>query len=222
MKNNPSEVFKVARTAKGYQARQRILIATAELLGECGVDNITVLAICEHANIGRTTLYNYFTDSSDVIQELLSEFVTEIQSQFEQIHGDKPRGTIRLAYCLRFLMERSWRDPVWGKLAINLRDAGPAFDTYMKEQINLEINGAIVNNELTLTKQELDVLSPFISSIVTDMCRKLSSREAALKEITPIIALSLRAAGATPSLVKQAVSQKLSRALFKRSWLISE
>ena len=105
MKNEPSDVFKLARTAKGYRARQNILIATASVLGERGLDNVTVLAICEQADIGRTTLYNYFKDAEDAVASVLEESATELQAQFEHIHGERERGVRRLSYCLRFILE---------------------------------------------------------------------------------------------------------------------
>ena len=222
MKNTPRDIYKVARTAKGYQARQRILIATAELLGDKGIDNVTVLAICEQANIGRTTLYNYFKDANEAIQALLGEFAIEIQAQFELIHGGRPRGMSRMAYCLRFLMERAWRDPVWGKLAVSLRNAGPHFDDYLEAQISLEIAAAIEASEINLATQEQSALTPFICSIVADMVKKLSNKEVQLKDITPVIALILRAAGMEPHVAEEATSQRISRALIGRSWLVPD
>ena len=220
MKNEPNDVFKLARTAKGYRARQNILKATADILGERGLDNVTVLAICERAEIGRTTLYNYFRDADEAIQALMEEFAVEIQQQFEQIHGERPRGVKRLAYCLRFILERAWRDPAWGKLAVNLRAVGPQFDDYMIKQVSLEVTASFENDDLNLGTQEASVLPQFIASVVADTSRKLSNKEAQLKDIKSIILLILRASGVEAKLAQAAADQKVSRALLARSWLL--
>ena len=220
MKNEPSDVFKLARTAKGYRARQNILIATASVLGERGLDNVTVLAICERANIGRTTLYNYFRDADEVVDALMDTFATEIQQQFEQIHGGRARGTKRMAYCLRFIMERAWRDPSWGKLAANLRSAGPQFDDYVIAQVSLEIAAGLENGEMQLSSREAGALPQFITSVVADTSHKLSTKELLLRDVSPTILLILRAAGVETLLAEEAVSQKISRALFAHSWLV--
>lgn len=220
MANKPNDVFKLARTAKGYRARQRILRATADILGERGLDNVTVLAICERADIGRTTLYNYFKDADEAIQALMEEFAVEIQEQFEQIHGGQPRGVKRLAYCLRFILERAWRDPMWGKLAVNLRAVGPQFDNYVIAQVSLEIAAGLENDEVNLSSPEASALPQFIASVIADTLRKLSSKETQLKEITPIVLLILRASGVETAFAGEAASQKVSRALFSRSWLV--
>lgn len=222
MATDPNDIFKLARTAKGYRARQRILIATADVLGERGLDNVTVLAICERAEIGRTTLYNYFKDADEAIQALMGEFTVEIQQQFELLHGDMPRGVKRLAYCLRFILERAWRDPMWGKLAVSLRAAGPQFDALLKDQVDLEINAALENGETNLSAKEVKALPAFVASVVADTSRKLSDKEAQLKDITPIILLLLRASGVKAPMSEAAVNQKVSRAVFVRSWLVEE
>ena len=141
MAYEPDDVFRLARTAKGYRARQKILKATADVLGEHGLHNVTVLAICEQANIGRTTLYNYFKDADEAIHALMDDFAVEIQQQFEQIHGEQSRGVMRMAFCIRFILERAWRDPAWGKLAVNLRSAGPQFDDFVIAQVSLGDKG---------------------------------------------------------------------------------
>ena len=220
MKNEPNDVFKLARTAKGYRARQNILKATADILGERGLDNVTVLAICERAGIGRTTLYNYFKDADEAIHALMGEFAIEIQQQFEQIHGERLRGVKRMAYCLRFILERAWRDPAWGKLAVTLRSASPQFDNYLIAQVSLEVTAGFENDEMSLSAHEANALPQFIASVIADTSRKLSNKEAQLKDIKPVILLILRASGVTEGLAREAASQKVSRALLARSWLV--
>ncbi len=222
MANEPTDVFRLARTAKGYRARQKILRATADVLGERGLDNVTVLAICERADIGRTTLYNYFKDAEEAIDALMGEFAVEIQQQFEQIHGGRPRGVKRMAYCLRFILERAWRDPSWGKLAVSLRAAGPHFDDYVIAQVSLEIAAGLENGEMELSAPEANALPKFIASVIADTSRKLTTKELQLGDIVAVVLLILRASGVNATVAQDAASQKSSRALLARSWLVEQ
>jgi len=66
-----------------------------------------------------------------------------------------------LAICeranIRFVMERAWRDPTWGKFAVNLRNVGPLFDSYMKAQVSLEIAATVDTGEMAVLGREMAV-----------------------------------------------------------------
>ncbi|CAN5865173.1 hypothetical protein BH23ACT5_BH23ACT5_04560 [soil metagenome] len=53
--------------------RREILVATQELIAEVGTAEISLGEVAAIAGIGRTTLYEYFTDRDDVIASLVEE-----------------------------------------------------------------------------------------------------------------------------------------------------
>ncbi|NOX50077.1 MAG: TetR/AcrR family transcriptional regulator [Gammaproteobacteria bacterium] len=217
-----NEVFRRARTPKGHRARRRILISTAEMLGKRGADNLSVQAICESAQISRTSLYNYFDDVDEVLQALTLGFVEEISEQFEIIHGNQPRGAARLAYCLRFVLERALGDPTWGRLAVNLAEVSPVVETYLQDQVEFEMRAAIDEGDMQLTKPELKAFLSFVPAIVFGSCTKLANSEMPRQQISPIVSLVLRAGGLNASLAQKFAGQKINRKILSRSWLVRD
>jgi AcrR family transcriptional regulator len=69
----------VARKQKA--ARQRILVAAAELFAERGFDGVSVSDIAESAEVGRTTFFRHFGDKQEVVfareQDLLDALTDE-------------------------------------------------------------------------------------------------------------------------------------------------
>jgi AcrR family transcriptional regulator len=58
--------------------RQQILVAAQELIAEVGSADISLGEIASAVGIGRTTLYEYFTDRDDVIASLVEEELPDV------------------------------------------------------------------------------------------------------------------------------------------------
>ncbi|MFM5906348.1 MAG: TetR/AcrR family transcriptional regulator [Novosphingobium sp.] len=56
---------------KGQATRERILAATLELINEGGDTPISLSAVARRANLGMTSLYNYFTDLTELLLAVL-------------------------------------------------------------------------------------------------------------------------------------------------------
>jgi AcrR family transcriptional regulator len=56
---------------KGRDTRQRILTAAAELLAEPGATPLTLSAVARRVPLGMTSLYNYFSDLTELLLALL-------------------------------------------------------------------------------------------------------------------------------------------------------
>lgn len=54
--------------------------ALLELLSEKDLANISVTAVCETADVHRTTFYNYYTDPADLLREIEHDFLDMIPS----------------------------------------------------------------------------------------------------------------------------------------------
>lgn len=211
MQRDPQEIYGLAKTAKGYRARQNILRATAKVVANQGLESATVLAICEQADIGRTTLYNYFKDAEDAVARVLEESATELQAQFEHIHGERERGVKRLGYCLRFILERAYADPDWGRLFVELYKFGPQVDMYLRAQVELELQAAGAEGDADLSKKETDALVRVISASLIRLCDRLAKKEADISEIAPTITALLRGAGVKKRTAASASNQKFPK-----------
>lgn len=49
------------------EPRDRIMVATSELVSEEGLGSVTMTAIAERADVARQTLYNHFTDVEQIV-----------------------------------------------------------------------------------------------------------------------------------------------------------
>jgi AcrR family transcriptional regulator len=67
---------------KGRGTRERILAATAELLEGPEDEAITMSAVARKASLGMTSLYNYFTDFTELLLAVLEPVIAEGESAF--------------------------------------------------------------------------------------------------------------------------------------------
>lgn len=70
---------------KGQRTRDRIWLATADLLNEVGYHDLKVSDICEKANITPPVLYLYFDSKHTLTKEILSEFLQDFMSRVTSV-----------------------------------------------------------------------------------------------------------------------------------------
>lgn len=68
----------MARYRVGLETRARITAATRELLGEVGLDGLTLKAITVRAGVGAGSFYNLFDSKEQVILEVIHEAITAV------------------------------------------------------------------------------------------------------------------------------------------------
>ena len=83
---------------KGERTKERIKIATARMLVECGYHQMRVTDITQSAKIAEGSFYVYFDDKKDatltVLEEFLKDFI-DLRSPVEEVKA--PFNSIRLA-----------------------------------------------------------------------------------------------------------------------------
>lgn len=68
----------MARYRVGLETRERILTATRRLLGEVGVDGVTLKAITDDAGVGAGSFYNLFDTKEEAILEVVRQAVNAV------------------------------------------------------------------------------------------------------------------------------------------------
>ena len=68
----------MARYRVGLETRERILASTRRLLGEVGVDAVTLKAITDRAGIGAGSFYNLFATKEEAILEVVRQAITAV------------------------------------------------------------------------------------------------------------------------------------------------
>ncbi len=79
MKANPKQE---SQTISGLSAKESIKVAFSGLLERTTLNRITVIRICERANVTRQTFYYYYHDIIDILKDIL----------FEEIQMEVSRG----------------------------------------------------------------------------------------------------------------------------------
>lgn len=68
----------MARYRVGLETRERILSATRELLGEVGIEGVTLKAITDRARVGAGSFYNLFETKEEAVLEVVREAITAV------------------------------------------------------------------------------------------------------------------------------------------------
>lgn len=122
-----------ARAARQRETRERIAAAAAELHAEVGVGQTTVADIARRAGVQRLTVYNHFSD--------LSELLPACSAHFMQLH---PRPNVEQAFALEDPRARAravlegfygWyrkTEPMMSNVQ-GERGAVPELDTWMRQ-----------------------------------------------------------------------------------------
>lgn len=88
---------------KGRVTRERILAATAELLAGPRETPISLSAVARQASLGMTSLYNYFTDFTELLLAVLEPVMESAeQAYLEQLRRRWPDGELA-AHCSAFV-----------------------------------------------------------------------------------------------------------------------
>ena len=87
--------------------RNTIACSCKDILLEHGIKDLTISQIAETANVGKGTIYEYFTNKEDIVFEIITAFIAEYEQRllkivddnistkeklfhfFSMIHGDK-------------------------------------------------------------------------------------------------------------------------------------
>ena len=94
--------------------RRALFDAALELFARQGYVETTLGALADHAGIGRTTFYDYFTDKDDLLASLVEEYLPAV---FESMIEEIPRSLSlrdRLAALVVSMVGFVATDPVFG------------------------------------------------------------------------------------------------------------
>lgn len=88
---------------KGRVTRERILAATVELLESAGDEPISLSAVARKASLGMTSLYNYFTDLTELLLAVLEPVMATAEDAYMAMLREPWHDEELGARCYRFL-----------------------------------------------------------------------------------------------------------------------
>lgn len=164
-------------TPKAQQTRQAIIAAARNLVGNQGVDGVTVMAVCDVAKVGRTSFYNYFADTQELLSMLADDVGQQVQAEFETLHGGLERGLERLELCLSMLFSKASSERELGLLFTALAPRFPEFAHLLERQIRIELEAATTNREVDQPPEGLDSLVMFLVVTMLALMRKFAENQ---------------------------------------------
>lgn len=165
-------------TTKSQRTRQALLDATWALIGRDGVGAATVMAICEHAGIGRTSFYTYFPSAEEVIAEIADHAGQTFKTRFDTAHAGKSRGLERLSACLTMILTLSTDDRELALTLTSLAETDPALPELLAQEIAAELIGHGQSPSQAISK----------ASAITPMTLSLLRQTALGRVNTPVAA----------------------------------
>ena len=93
---------KPRRERKKAAVRAHILATAIKLFSERGLDSITVDQIANAADIGKGTIYNYFSTKEDIVVAFMVDFETRVQAKVRRLVASKGSLESILAGFIRF------------------------------------------------------------------------------------------------------------------------
>lgn len=95
--------------------RSQILHAALELFARHGCEKVTFAEVAAKCDLGRTTLYDYFTDKHDMLASLVEEFLPQVIGEMVARAPAHP-PTARLRFLAAAMLEFVVYDPALGQL----------------------------------------------------------------------------------------------------------
>ena len=93
---------KPRRERKKAAIRAHILSTAIQLFSQHGLDSVTVDQIADAADIGKGTIYNYFSTKEDIVVAFMVDFETRVQAKVRRLVTSKGSLESILAGFIRF------------------------------------------------------------------------------------------------------------------------
>jgi AcrR family transcriptional regulator len=90
------------RERKKAAVRAHILATAIQLFSQHGLDSVTVDQIADAADIGKGTIYNYFSTKEDIVVAFMVDFETRVQAKVRRLVTSKGSLESILAGFIRF------------------------------------------------------------------------------------------------------------------------
>lgn len=93
---------KPRRERKKAAVRAHILSTAIQLFSQHGLDSVTVDQVADAADVGKGTIYNYFSTKEDIVVAFMMDFETRVQAKVRRLVTSKGSLESILAGFIRF------------------------------------------------------------------------------------------------------------------------
>ena len=191
-------------TVKGRRTRESLIDAARRIAAHQGVGAVNVMAVCDAAGVGRTSFYNYFSDTDALLELIGAETVERFHETFEGIHGDLPRGLCRLMVCLSKVFQLAVDVPEDVLLLTELAEVYEMPGEMVRQQIRAEIEGAAQTGDIRLSRREITHYADFAARTTLALARAFAQGDYKPSEVMPMVRRVVLASGVHHEVLAQA------------------
>lgn len=184
------------------RVREALFDALSQLMGERGFDAVSMSDIAAHAGIGRTAVYNYFSDKESLLLGFVARETELFSSTLENAldRTPDPIDKLRVYVHSQLMAERSYLSAPGPPLrSVVSRDTGAQIRKHameLRSTLNVILSDAIARH--VIPEQDIAVVSQLISGLLTG--RRVPKEEPARSHFFTVTEqLVLRAVGADTS-----------------------
>ena len=183
-------------TPKARRTRAALVNAARNILGTKGVSGLTVMAVCDAADVGRTSFYNYFPDVDSLVESVGTTTAEGIKTDFDDLHAEMPRGLDRLRRCLTMVLRIAADDPETALLLTSLAMDSPTISDLLRHEIKQELMGAVKSGSLNLNRTRAEHLAHHLTLTTLATCREIARGTLSGTQIDEHVGFMMRASGA--------------------------
>ncbi len=104
------------RLRKQQRTREALIDAAYHLMAEHGPDNVTMLQIAEHADLGAGTVYNYFTSKDELAVAVMDKVYLRLAERIHEVTNAFDDPVDVCVYAVRATMITAASSPLWARL----------------------------------------------------------------------------------------------------------
>lgn len=151
------------------------------------------MEVCDIAEVGRTSFYNYFEDADQLIASVVEDTAQSLKNQFDALHEGQPRGLVRLERCLEMILNLAVDDRETAMLITSLSQNAHTKPKLLHQEIERELAGANRMGELSLTDEKRESLTQFLTIATMAICRELALGNLGKDQITSQVGIMISA-----------------------------
>lgn len=208
MTNEPEKSLKSdirIKSQKGARNRTLILDTALEIIGENGLNVLTVGGLCRAANIKRTSFYTYF-QSIDQLMDVLSEReFLKFENAFQADHPNTKWGIDRFIKTTLFIFKCVIEEPDFsGRIAALLKYHSTSMVAFIGE-IRSDVNSLIETDVLHIEPEDIEPYVQLISTSLVNTIYQSSSGKLEKGHARRTMILLLRAGSINPKIIEDAL-----------------
>lgn len=191
------------KSQKGLRNHTLIMDTAVEILGDDGINMLTVGHLCRRADIKRTSFYTYFQSIEHLLDELAVREFTKFENAFEENHPDTKWGIDRFVKTTRYMFKCVIDEPEFSPRFARLLKYHPPSMTAFIGEIRNDVNSLIETGVLFIEPEDIEPYVQLISSSLVNAIYQASSRTLPEGHARQTMTLLLRAGSIEPSIIEE-------------------